>query len=77
MSITVRVVRLHDGEPYENAKVWVSMGSFMGRLTETLWTDRYGYVTFDDCPVGQGKININGEIVFQGEIPPTITLAAS
>lgn len=75
MSITVQVVWPQDGQPYENAKVWISRG-LMGRLTDTLWTDRHGYVTFHDCPPGDGKINVNGEIVFEGEIPPTIRLAA-
>lgn len=75
MSVTVKVVWPQDSEPYEGAKVWISMG-ILGRLTNTLLTDRYGYVNFDDCPPGDGKINVNGEIVFAGEIPPTITLMA-
>lgn len=72
MSVTVKVVWPQDGKPYENARVWVSIDG--GRTTETQYTDGYGYVNFEDCSPGYGKININGDIVFRGQVPPTITL---
>ena len=74
MSVSIKVVWPQDGKPYEGAKVWVMING--GRITDTVLTDRYGYANFDDCNPGTGKINVNGEEVFRGEVPPTKTVTA-
>lgn len=75
MPVTVKVIWPQDGKPYENARVWISMDG--GPLTDTQFSDRYGYVNFEDCRPGYGKINVNGDTAFRGDIPPIITVQAT
>lgn len=68
MSATIKIACPQDSKPYRSARVCLAMEGLSGRITNTVFSDYYGDVNFEDMRMGFGKINVNGDIILQGEI---------
>ncbi len=64
---TVQVFEKSSGKPAYYKKVGIVFKGFFRGSTKNIYTDRDGEAHFD-YDNGEGKIYVNGQIVYEGEI---------
>lgn len=70
---TIKVIDHRDGKPVEYAKVGIVYHGFFRGSTKDLRTDFNGEAHFD-YDNGNGKVYVNGEVKYDGEISGRIVV---